>query len=250
MLWSSNDPKKNIPNTQIRRTQHHVSNLSILSQYTYPLIWKKLEFSTTTRDSGRHEISHPLSNRNENGNKTSSRSFSHDTNDSPARTRGKVVAHNLNSVFQKYGATFVGSYFTLYILTLSGIFTGLDSGYIDPATLSDIQFNFPWHSGTGAEEVAEAEADAREFRSSLEYVVGCMRKFEWTKPYAEVVEINPRLGNLAIAWVATKFTEPIRLPVTVMLVPRIAKFLGQKTHVDDEDGKEEDRGGGSAERQK
>jgi hypothetical protein len=35
------------------------------------------------------------------------------------------------------------------------------------------------------------------------------------------------VGTFAIAWVMTKFTEPIRLGVTVGIVPQISKWLRQ-----------------------
>lgn len=39
------------------------------------------------------------------------------------------------------------------------------------------------------------------------------------------IKENPRLGTLAIAWVATKFTEPLRLGATVVIAPKIAKYI-------------------------
>ena len=38
---------------------------------------------------------------------------------------------------------------------------------------------------------------------------------------------SPTVGAFAVAWVAAKFTEPIRLVVTFFLVPRIARRLGR-----------------------
>lgn len=154
-----------------------------------------------------------------------------------ARKSGKVVkkgARSLRELAQKYGWTFFASYFTVYLITLSTLFTGLDCGYIDPATLTDIQFQLPWHSGTGAEEAA-AKADAKEFRSSVKMIAEYIERFEWTTRLAEAVEKNPHLSNLAIAWVATKFTEPVRLPLTLAITPRVAKFFGQKTEDDEDD---------------
>ncbi len=34
-------------------------------------------------------------------------------------------------------------------------------------------------------------------------------------------ELNPKHGNFAVAWVATKFTEPIRLGLSIAITPRI-----------------------------
>ena len=35
------------------------------------------------------------------------------------------------------------------------------------------------------------------------------------------------VGTFAIAWVMTKFTEPLRLAATVLTVPSIARFFGK-----------------------
>jgi len=47
------------------------------------------------------------------------------------------------------------------------------------------------------------------------------------KPVVAFVESNPHAGLFALAWVTTKFTEPVRLLVTIMIVPRIARYLGR-----------------------
>lgn len=35
------------------------------------------------------------------------------------------------------------------------------------------------------------------------------------------------VGNLAIAWIITKFTEPIRVGLTLAVAPSIGKLFGQ-----------------------
>jgi len=40
------------------------------------------------------------------------------------------------------------------------------------------------------------------------------------------------VGKFAIAWVMTKFTEPLRLGITIAAVPKVAKLLGR--HVPDD----------------
>ena len=37
------------------------------------------------------------------------------------------------------------------------------------------------------------------------------------------------MGTFAVAWVMTKFTEPLRLGTTVMIVPPIARFWKKLT---------------------
>lgn len=129
-------------------------------------------------------------------------------------------ATSLRDLVRKYGFTFVGTYFSVWVLTLSTLFGVLDSGLVDPVTLSNI--HLPWHSETGVEEAA---AEAKEIKSSVDMITEYMQKYEWTKSYASKVEENPRITNLAIAFVATKLTEPIRIAVTVGIVPRLSKIL-------------------------
>lgn len=151
-----------------------------------------------------------------------------------AATKGKNAvskgATSLRDLVRKYGFTFVGTYFSVWVLTLSTLFGVIDSGLVDPATLSNIQL--PWHSGTGAEEEAAA-AEAKEIKSSVELIVSYMEKYEWTRSYVDKVEENPRISNFAIAVVATKLTEPIRIAVTMGIVPRISRALG-RNEVSDE----------------
>ncbi len=50
------------------------------------------------------------------------------------------------------------------------------------------------------------------------------------------------VGTFAIAWVMTKFTEPLRLGFTVATVPTIARWLGHRRekHDDDDDDDDDD----------
>lgn len=37
--------------------------------------------------------------------------------------------------------------------------------------------------------------------------------------------LNPTASNFAVAWILAKFTEPVRLPITFWLTPRVAAFV-------------------------
>ncbi|GMF32626.1 unnamed protein product [Phytophthora fragariaefolia] len=45
--------------------------------------------------------------------------------------------------------------------------------------------------------------------------------------YLEVERVSSKSGTFLLAWIATKFTEPVRLAVTIAVTPRIARFLGR-----------------------
>eukprot|EP00557_Chaetoceros_sp_GSL56_P005165 CAMPEP_0176501498 /NCGR_PEP_ID=MMETSP0200_2-20121128/14190_1 /TAXON_ID=947934 /ORGANISM="Chaetoceros sp., Strain GSL56" /LENGTH=316 /DNA_ID=CAMNT_0017900383 /DNA_START=80 /DNA_END=1030 /DNA_ORIENTATION=+ len=161
-----------------------------------------------------------------------------DSSDSPvtkkerlqnAAQRGKAAvskgALSIRGLIQKYGWTFVGTYMGLYFVTLGSLFISVDSGLIDPVTITSIEW--PWHSsgvedGTGATSTTSS-SDQKDFDSAVEFVASYMKKFPWTAPYSDFVLRNPHLANLGIAWVATKLTEPIRLPVSIAIVRKIKK---------------------------
>ena len=45
--------------------------------------------------------------------------------------------------------------------------------------------------------------------------------------------IDPRKGDFAVAWIATKFTEPLRLALTAAITPSVARMLGRAPPKDD-----------------
>lgn len=45
--------------------------------------------------------------------------------------------------------------------------------------------------------------------------------------YFDVQRVNSKTGTFLLAWVATKFTEPLRLALTLAITPRIARFVGR-----------------------
>ena len=42
--------------------------------------------------------------------------------------------------------------------------------------------------------------------------------------FMDLEKVNPSAGNLAVAWVLAKFTEPVRWILTAMCTPRIARL--------------------------
>ena len=44
---------------------------------------------------------------------------------------------------------------------------------------------------------------------------------------AHFEHIDPRKGDFAVAWLATKFTEPLRLAITAAITPTVARMLGR-----------------------
>ena len=147
------------------------------------------------------------------------------------RDRGRVAArkgaHSLREMVQKYGKIFVVTYFAIYFGTLGGLYLGIESGVLDPA------YVLSWVS---------KEADAK---STVQVVTSIMDHYSWTRPYVATVESNPQVAHLAVAWIAVKFTEPVRLGTTVAIVPRLSRYLGfspaEDSDDDDDDANADDK---------
>jgi len=127
----------------------------------------------------------------------------------------------MGGMARQYGPVFVGAYGTLYLATLGSIYGGIQSGALDPVVLMD------WIHPPEGESAA----------STVHVVVEWMEHYSFTKPYAPVVEKHPYVANLAVAWIATKFTEPIRFGVTLAITPRVARYFGYATPTEEGDEK-------------
>ncbi len=47
--------------------------------------------------------------------------------------------------------------------------------------------------------------------------------------WIDVSSLSPKVGNFALAWIVTKFTEPIRFAVTLAITPMISRWIrGEK----------------------
>ena len=123
-------------------------------------------------------------------------------------------------LFSKYGPIFVGTYLGVYATTLLSLFSSLEYGLIDVNMISvytnilkeTLPFPHPMISDGLSDGVSVKIWDILEdyFPSSVK------------------IRENEHLSNLIIAWIAVKFTEPIRLAVSVVLCPRVVKMLGQE----------------------
>lgn len=137
------------------------------------------------------------------------RCFSATNEDGAEKAQPKRSAREM---IRLYGPVFVGTYLSVYATTLGSLFLGVQSGVLDPGYVLGM--------------VSSDEASAK---SSVEAIVEIMEHYPWTKPWAPVIERNPQWTNFGVAWVATKFTEPIRLAITIPLVPRVARYFGYGT---------------------
>ncbi|TYZ62008.1 hypothetical protein PybrP1_010916 [[Pythium] brassicae (nom. inval.)] len=117
----------------------------------------------------------------------------------------------LMDLWRKYGAVAIGTYFGMYGAVLGSIYVAIDLGWVSTA-----------------KPARDGEPDDDEFN-----VVAATNKFVTfaenlgIAKYLEVEHVNAKTGTFLIAWIATKFTEPLRLAITLAITPRIARFVGR-----------------------
>ena len=170
-----------------------VSSLFTTSQY------KGCIGSATSRSMNHYQ--HILNNNNNNNNnerKNYIRLFSSSEVDKNDDLKSK-----LKVLWKQYGGVAVVTYLSVYICTLSSVFVSLDLDIFNAATFG-----------------LDPNAAVKKFCDVVEYATGIN-----TLP--NYIRENPRVGTFALAWVMTKFTEPIRLGFTISIVPSIARFLGR-----------------------
>uniref|UniRef100_A0AAV1VPD1 DUF1279 domain-containing protein n=1 Tax=Peronospora matthiolae TaxID=2874970 RepID=A0AAV1VPD1_9STRA len=132
-----------------------------------------------------------------------------------ASSAGKMShLERLKDLWRKYGVVAMGTYFSLYGAVLGSIYLAIDQGWV--------------HTDTGRNSMRSAKQSDENFD-----LVSTTNKFvKWAEDfgiaqYLEVERVNAKTGSFLLAWVATKFTEPLRLALTVAATPRIARFLGR-----------------------
>jgi hypothetical protein len=110
----------------------------------------------------------------------------------------------------------VGTYLGVYVTTLGSLFLALDYDIFNAATV-------------GLDPVYAIHM----FCDVVENVSG-------NTHFPDYIRENPRVGTFAIAWVMTKFCEPLRLGFTIATVPTIARWLGRRREKLDDDDDDDD----------
>lgn len=164
---------------------------------------------------------------------TTSVSKKQDENESETTTKAtdavegeKPQQASFQSMVRRYGKVFIGTWMAVYATTILGLFMSVQSGHIDAMYMISLM------TGTSAPSEPGGVADPatiQEAASAMKDLVELLEKYTITRPFAPMVEEYPWTANFAIAWIATKFTEPIRFGATVVLTPPVARFLGYRT---------------------
>jgi len=114
------------------------------------------------------------------------------------------VKSQFKRIWNRYGFLAIGTYAALYITTLGSIFISLDLNIFDATT-----FGF------------DPEIAVLKVCDFVESLTG-------NRDFPGYIRQNPRVGTFALAWIMTKVTEPLRLAITLAVLPQMARMLGRK----------------------
>ena len=145
--------------------------------------------------------------------------------DSEDSLEKKPEPTSFRTMMRRYGKIFIATYFTVYVSTVTSLFLAVQSGHLDAMYMISLLTGTSSPSEPGGVADPETIKDAA---SAMKDLVELLESYTLTRPVAPMVEEYPWTANFAIAWVATKFTEPIRFGATVVLTPPIARFLGYR----------------------
>jgi hypothetical protein len=167
------------------------------------------------------------------------------------RKQMRTAVTGMKDLMKKYGWTFVGTYGAVYIMTLGTLFVGINWGWMDPPSLtlgdwgggSDIILEGIGVPADEAVAIKQREEANGEEGFTQKWIIEKMQSHEWTKKYADKLASHPSWINLGVAWLVTKFTEPLRLGVAVVITPRVAEFFGNAPKADDVEQEAEDEAG-------
>jgi hypothetical protein len=140
-------------------------------------------------------------------------------------TERKPNKQSFRSMVRQYGPVFIGTYGVVYVSTVFGLFMGVQSGVLDATSIMAYLSGTASSTPAGAGGVDDPDT-IQSAASTMTYMVDFLEYYSWTKPLAPIVQENPWTANFGIAWIMTKFTEPIRFGITVAVTPSIAKKLG------------------------
>ena len=124
------------------------------------------------------------------------------------RTTAPEKVGKIKALWRKYGMVAIGTYLSVYVTTLFGIYATMKTGLLSNKDKVDKD---SWLSSFDPDKMVQKYV---RFGESL-----------GLDKYVDLSHINPRTSVFVMAWITTKFTEPLRLAVTVAIVPKVAAVL-------------------------
>ena len=131
-----------------------------------------------------------------------------------AKTTILKTKSKLKEMWTQYGMIFIGTYLTTYVITLGSVYVAMENGVIRTRPKK----NKP--------QVETDEEEDFDMITTTNRIVALAERLGVAK-WLDIERVDARSGTFLLAWIATKFTEPFRLALTVAVTPRIARLLGR-----------------------
>ena len=123
------------------------------------------------------------------------------------------MSEKLKALWGQYGVTAIGTYAMVYGITYSSFYVALENNMIN----FDVVNKYLESKGYAVVIDPAAAVDAAAMK--LDELTG-------SDNARDFLHQNPKATNLLLAFVMTSFTDIIRIPLVIAIVPSIARGLG------------------------
>ncbi|CAM9292918.1 unnamed protein product [Chrysoparadoxa australica] len=120
-----------------------------------------------------------------------------------AREKVEGGKKSFRTMWRQYGIVAVGTYFSVYGLTLGSLYLVFDAGFLTDADVPQ--------AGQGALETISGWID--KLPESLS---------KWIKKIGDKMQEDPSVRSLVLAWLTAKATEPLRIFLTIGITPKVS----------------------------
>ncbi|KAG6617478.1 uncharacterized protein IUM83_02390 [Phytophthora cinnamomi] len=135
------------------------------------------------------------------------------SSDAAAASEPATHLERLKDLWRKYGVVAIGTYLSMYGVVLGSMYLAIDQGWVRT------------NKRTSSKGEGQPDESFNLVTTTNKFVK--IAEDLGIAQYLEVERVSSKTGTFLLAWIATKFTEPVRLAVTLAVTPRIARFLGR-----------------------
>lgn len=122
----------------------------------------------------------------------------------------------LKLMWNKYGIIAIGSYGSIYILTFISVYVALDNDLINFDGINSFLYS----------QGLEVTIDPVE---AVQNVIDSMENLTGNSLLREFIDVDRRVrSQFLLALTITSFTDFIRIPISLFIIPKVARAMGKK----------------------
>jgi len=139
---------------------------------------------------------------------------------SVSKTPKPSLKDKLKSLWQKYGTLAIVTYGSVYFFTISSFYIAIETKSLNFRYLTSVYNSYV------SDERYRAPIDLSP-QSIVDKMVLDIENLTGDNSARLFFENNPKMKTLFFALFLTSFTDFIRIPFTILVVPKIARFIGK-----------------------